>query len=203
MSNIDDYDFERGFQPNDSAEASPFMEKMELVRRMRPCPISVDMRTKVVGICKPYLFGERTFHMDDASQAIFEQQLNENGGIFTQGAYEKIINGPHTLKAIRPIREQAASARNEIDDDQSKIDIIDFGFHRKRQQERYELVSHLVVFTQQNSYFGITKDISENGILVLIPLNYAVKSGDKVQLSFYDQYDEYIADDELKKLYKG
>lgn len=202
MPTIDDYDFEQGAQPSNMAETSPFMAKMESARRARPCPISVDMRNKVAGICNPYQFGERTFHMDEASQAIFEQQLTKNGGVFTQGAYENIINGPHTLKAIRQIREKAEDVQSDEPEEAQIIEIIDFGFHRKRQQERYELVTHLVIFTQENSYFGITKDISENGILVLIPMNYAVKSGDKVQLSFYDQYDEYIAADELKKLYK-
>ncbi len=202
MANVDEYNFEQTSSVGQSNESSAFVEKMEAARLARPCPSFVDMRGKVVGICKPYQYGDRIFHMDSASQTIFERRLKESGGVFTQGAYEEITNGEHTLRHIRKKREQAQRARAEEGKAKSNIDIIDFGFYRKREQERYELVTHLVVFTDENIYYGTTKDISDNGLLVLIPLNYTVKSGDVVQLSFYDERDEYITDEDLQDLHK-
>ncbi len=202
MADIDEYKFEQAPSTNSLGDASAFVEKMEEARLSRPCPSFVDMRGKVAGICKPYQYGDRIFHMDAASQSIFERRLSDNGGVFTQGAYEEIINGEHTLRYIRQKREQAQRALDQKGALESNIDIIDFGFYRKREQERYELVTHLVVFTDENNYYGTTRDISDNGLLVLIPLNYTVKNGDVVHLSFYDERDEYITDDDLKKLHK-
>ncbi len=202
MADIDEYKFEQAPSATSPGDSSAFVEKMEEARLSRPCPSFVDMRGKVAGICKPYQYGERIFHMDAASQSIFERRLSENGGVFTQGAYEEIINGEHTLRYIRQKREQAQRAQDQKGALESDIDIIDFGFYRKREQERYELVTHLVVFTDENNYYGTTRDISDNGLLVLIPLNYTVKNGDVVHLSFYDERDEYITDDDLKKMHK-
>ncbi len=202
MANVDEYNFEQSSSVDQSSDSSAFVEKMEAARLARPCPSFVDMRGKVAGICKPYQYGDRIFHMDSASQTIFERRLKENGGVFTQGAYEEITNGEHTLRHIRKKREQAQRARAEEGKAKSNIDIIDFGFYRKREQERYELVTHLVVFTDENIYYGTTKDISDNGLLVLIPLNYTVKSGDIIHLSFYDERDEYITDEDLQDLHK-
>ena len=201
MSNVEDYSLEDGYQPEE-VEPSAFVEKMEAARLARPCPSSIDMRGKVAGICKPYTFGDRSFFMDEASQSIFERRLSENDGVFTQGAYEEIINGSHTLKSIRQVREQAETEGGGDDHAKQTVDIIDFGFYRKRQQDRYELVTHLVVLTEENSYYGTTKDISNDGLLVLIPLNYSVKNNDKVFLSFYDGQGEFIEEEDLKDLPK-
>ena len=198
---VKDYNLEQGYQA-DEADPSAFIEKMEVSRLARPCPSSIDMRGKVVGICKPYEFGDRSFYMDEASQSIFERRLAENGGVFTQGAYEEIINGDHTLKSIRQIREQTEAEKTLEDGTKESIDVIDFGFYRKRQQDRYELVTHLVVITEENSYYGTTKDISNDGLLVLIPLNYAVKTNDTVHLSFHDEQSEFIEEEALKDLPK-
>ncbi|VAW86335.1 Aspartate aminotransferase [hydrothermal vent metagenome] len=202
MADMDEYNLEHNPSADASSEPSAFVEKMEVARLARPCPSFVDMRGKVAGICKSYQYGDRIFHMDSASQIIFERRLKENHGVFTQGAYEEITNGEHTLRHIRQKREQAQRARAEEGKAKSNIDIIDFGFYRKREQERYELVTHLVVFTDENTYYGTTKDISDNGLLVLIPLNYTVKSGNTVYLSFYDERNEYITDEDLQKLHK-
>ncbi len=200
MSEIEDFDFGRGYQSDEPDEPSPFLEKMEAARRARPCPMPVDMRGKVPGICRAYEFGERTFYMDEASQLIFERKLLENDGVFTQGAYEEIINGPHTLKAIRRKREESMAQQALEPEQKPRVAFVDFGFQRKRQQERYELASHLVVFTKDNSYYGTTKDISENGLYVLIPLNYSVKSGDTVTLTFYDERNDIIHEEDLQAL---
>lgn len=200
MPDISNFDFSE--DPSTDNQSTPFAEKMELVRLQRPCPLSIDMRGKVAGLCKAYDFNGRTFFMDDASIQIFEEKLVQNDGVFTQGAYEAVHDGPHTLKSIRQQREQRYAEQEEAREQAPRISMIDFGLEHKRKQTRFGLITNLVIKTKDNSYFGTTKDISLDGLYVLIPLIYTLHKGDTIHLSFVNDIDDYVLEEELSKLPK-
>jgi hypothetical protein len=88
------------------SDTGRFLKKMEETRLTRPCYQVLDMRGKVLGECRPYVFNDRVHYLDDISYAMFQRGLEQNRGHYTVGTFESIIFGAHTLHAMNAAREE-------------------------------------------------------------------------------------------------
>lgn len=152
----------------DNPVTAVFLAKMEAARLRRECLHLVDMRGKVPGVCQKYQFKGRDFYLDDVSYQIFQKGLSEYRGIFTVGTYEAIVNGAHTLKAIRSDSVNSAATAMNSDDKKGAIThpmtIIDFGYYRRRSEDRLEYVTDVILEYDGVRYPAKTRNLSSNGI---------------------------------------
>lgn len=175
-----------------------FLQKLETSRLKRECVLMLDMRGKVPGVCQPYVHKDRVFYLDDASLAIFHAGMKENNGVFTVGAYEQIVFGDHTTRAIRQRAEAAnpprtslatapVAAVNAPTSGQAKglageaakapavpaealqPEIITYGYYHRRAEQRLEISTDVLIEISAIRYLAKTKDISRRGTQLVLP----------------------------------
>lgn len=149
----------------ENTATSLFLEKMEAARLRRECQQLIDMRGKVPGVCQKYAFKGRDFYLDDVSYQLFQQGLADNRGVFTVGMYEAIVNGHHTLKAIRKASElQSETMGDDKGANHQSITVIDFGYYRRRNENRLEYVTDVILEYAGVRYPAKTRNMSANGL---------------------------------------
>lgn len=193
----DDRREERGSGRN-SSDTSAFIQKMEEARRRKPCHSLVDMRGKVPGICRQYEYKGKDFYMDDASYVIFQQGLAEHGGVFTVGIFEEITEGTHTFKGLQRLQKESDQAEADLLSDQSGgtasgtddtsglpgLEIVEFGYSRKRHQDRISYVTDLIVCLDGASYPAKTRDLSTNGMQIYMAYVLDAQAGKRIAVEF-------------------
>ncbi len=163
-----------------------FIKRMDELRRNRECMIAIDMRGKVPYECKSYSFRNQVFWMDDITYDIFSRGLKENGGVYTVGLFETIMNASHTNRAIEEARRQALSQSDELyrfDDEMreqqdesepfsvylqggKRPEVISLGFFRKRRDERLQYTTRVQIMADDMVLPLKTYDISRRGLQV-------------------------------------
>lgn len=106
------------------SDTARFFERMEKRRLAKACDQTIDLRGRVAGKCRRYVYKMRSHYMDETSYQTFRSALRENGGVFTVGAFESIVSASHvkkmsapppkpptkpTLKAAKPAHTQTAT----------------------------------------------------------------------------------------------
>lgn len=177
MAIVNDQSHRNAVKGETSATAV-FLERMEAARLKRECILILDMRGKVPGVCQKYLHKGREFYLDDISHSLFQKGLSENSGVFTVGTYEAIINGSHTLKAIRQRTENNTSAvggggqsvapQNMSIPDEHPFDVIDFGYYRRRAEDRLEYATDVIIEYEGVRYPAKTRNLSVNGLQLVM-----------------------------------
>lgn len=158
--------------PHDTKADNPvtamFLEKMEAARLRRECLQLLDMRGKVPGLCQKYAYKGRDFYLDDVSYQIFQKGLADNRGLFTVGTYEAIVNGAHTLKAMRGEADNASTVSAQVSDKKGVVvhpmSVIDFGYYRRRTEDRLEYVTDVILEYEGVRYPAKTRNLSANGM---------------------------------------
>lgn len=186
-----------------TSDTSAFIQRMEEARRRKPCHSIVDMRGKVPGICRKYEYKGKEFYMDDASHAIFQQGLAEHGGVFTVGTFEEITEGTHTFKGLQRLQNEQEQAEADLFADQSGAaagnaqdtgaagpEVVEFGYARKRHQDRINYVTDLVVCLDGASYPAKTRDLSTNGMQVYMPYVLDAQAGKRIFVEFIEQAEQ-------------
>lgn len=83
----------------EQSKGEPIPRQFSRARKLRPCYLSIDMRTRVAEPCYRYLFNDRIHFLDDRSLQIYQEGLKRHHGVFTVATYEAIMNAPHVLTA--------------------------------------------------------------------------------------------------------
>ncbi|WJW76237.1 PilZ domain-containing protein [Thiohalobacter sp. IOR34] len=191
----------------EDSETGRFLRKMEEKRIRRPCFETIDMRGKVPGECQRYLLDDRVFYLDDISYGIYQRGVNENGGVFTVGTYEAIVNGQHTNKAIREAELKARqvespgsgypgmrrSAPGEDGTEEATAEVasrrfnpqrVSLGYFHKRRAARLQYVTELRVEAEGHAFSGNSRDISVTGLRAQFKGVFGFQPGQRLQLSF-------------------
>lgn len=98
-------------QVTPGSDTARFFERMERRRVAKACQQTIDLRGRVAGECKRYIYKAQAHYMDEASYQTFRAGLRENGGVFTVGVFETIVNATHVKKVAAtppPSRNRAA-----------------------------------------------------------------------------------------------
>jgi c-di-GMP-binding flagellar brake protein YcgR len=189
------------------SDTGRFLQKMEETRLTRPCYQVLDMRGKVLGACRPYVFNDRVHYLDDISYAMFQRGLDENRGQYTVGTFEAIIFGAHTLHAMR--EAQAAQARRpqpgqerrqprqeprvrEVATEAGQTrtvklynpEVLPFGYYRQRQEGRLQFATPVLLLGRTGPLRGTTRDISVGGLQVSLKGPCPLAAGTEIRASF-------------------
>lgn len=99
------------------SDTARFFERMEKRRLAKACDKTIDLRGRVAGECKRYVYKMRSHYMDETSYQTFRSALRENGGVFTVATFEAIVNAAHVNKiSVPPAKsatKPAAKSRNK------------------------------------------------------------------------------------------
>lgn len=189
------------------SDTGRFLRKMEETRLTRPCFQVLDMRGKVSGECRPYLFNDRVHYLDDISYAMFQRGLEQNRGHYTVGTFEAIIFGAHTLHAMREARStQAHSQRVNQERRRQRQErrvreaetgagqprtvsfynpgIIPFGYYRQRQEGRLQYATAVQLQGRSGPLRATTRDISVGGLQASIKGPCPLQAGEEVRANF-------------------
>ncbi|HSJ47557.1 MAG TPA: PilZ domain-containing protein [Gammaproteobacteria bacterium] len=190
------------------SDTGRFLKKMEETRLTRPCYQVLDMRGKVLGECRPYVFNDRVHYLDDISYAMFQRGLEQNRGHYTVGTFEAIIFGAHTLHAMNAEREEeqqrtSDQARRqqgrerELRDTTGEADaqastsitfynpeIIPFGYYRQRQEGRLQYATAVQLLGKAGPVRATTRDISVGGVQLVVKGPCPYQPGEELQANF-------------------
>lgn len=203
-----------GEQAAGKAPSLEFLKQVETKRLDSPCLQQVDMRKRVSKPCKKFVFGNQIHYLDEISFAIFGRYVREAKGVFTQRAYEAIINGQHVNKdtpaAAKPASAPSVSAINSATNQSANTNnakvaqvpsitqqipsgktvessprVIHFGYYKKRQEGRLQYVTKIMLITDRGrAYEGVTLDLSVNGLKVSIKGVIKVVENQEVMITF-------------------
>ncbi len=193
----------------ENSDTGRFLKKMEETRLTRPCFQTLDMRGKVLGECRRYVFNDRVHFLDDISYAMFQKGLEENHGLYTVGTFEAIIFGAHTIQAMREAQEAEARAKRESQerrqqryeqDDRNEAgpegrlaqttitfynpEVVPFGYFRQRQEGRLQYATGVQLIGKAGAVRATTRDISIGGVQVIVKGPCPFSDGQEVQAHF-------------------
>jgi len=197
----------------ENSATGQFLKRMHESRLTRPCFQTIDMRGRVAGECRRYVFNDRVHYLDEISFQMFEQGLRENRGVYTVGTFESIIGGPHTLRALQDVEEAEQHRREEADRrrleraraaareraradnaeraaDDIEIgtlynpDLLPLGYFRKRTHPRLQYACAVTLEHGNIKSSALTRDISVCGVQVRIKGASPFRAGQEVLVSF-------------------
>lgn len=152
--------------------SAEFLYRMERKRQEAPCDEAIDMRGKVPGVCYAFEFQKLTHYLDEQCRNLFEAAVQEFGGKYTQGVFERVTNAEHSYKMQEArektervkrarLAEQKISAAERIAlapgmqplEPAHEVEILPFGYSAQRSETR------LTYITAVNLYLGEGKPI--------------------------------------------
>ena len=190
------------------SDSGLFLQRMEIVRLAKPCVQTIDMRGKAPGEVRKHVYQEKEHFMDDVSNNLFQEGVKRNGGAFTVGIFDAVVNGDHTFKAMRQADAQQHAAVPEVldveaarDDGKGKVpddyfarhfpEVVQFGYYKKRAAPRLLFVTDVVCGVGEVHYSAKTKDISVAGLQMYIKsVQCPFKEGQTLNITFSGMQEE-------------
>lgn len=176
----------------EGSETGQFLKKMEETRLTRPCFQTLDMRGKVLGECKRFMFNDRVHYLDDISYALFQKGLADYNGVYTIGTFESIIFGAHTIDAMRKAQEAEEQGKKTQQDRRQQQyeqdtrpaadgdatpaapvsfynpEVLPFGYYRQRQEGRLQYATGVMLTGKAGAVKATTRDLSVGGAQVVV-----------------------------------
>lgn len=192
---------------NDLPKSKQFLLKMELKRISQPCDYFIDLRGRVAGEVRPYVFRDKTYYMDDNAISIFEAGLKQYGN-YTVGLYEEVMNTDNNYRVMhrketeQRIQEALATASQQSDEEQdnfftpdmpvSYVKVITFSQYPVRQEERMHYGIDIDIDYQGVHFAATTSDLSVSGCRVKVAKDKTANTGEQVKVQFKALSQEYV-----------
>lgn len=171
--------------PN-SSKAQQLLIKMEIRRLMSPCAKPVDLRGKVAGECRSYIFQGITHWLDDVALNLYYQRINIYQKKMTLGLWEELHQTPNNYRILRQHPPSSTTEPTRLE-----IKPIQFGHVLSRTERRIQLSSPILVYLANGiEVHGSTLDISNMGMRVKLPASFDYEIDSLLTIFFPDLSDE-------------
>ncbi|MBR9874148.1 MAG: PilZ domain-containing protein [Vibrionaceae bacterium] len=181
-----DFDFVLGQLTEEAPPSAKILVKIELNRLMAPCKKSIDLRGRVNGECRKYIFDGIPHWLDDVAFNAYHKSIRKYGG-YTEGVWETLIS---TRNNFRVMGKQAAEEHHPfLSGTQSPFGAvpIQLGFDLKRQEKRLKVQSQVEIHRSKGQLLhGLSIDLSSSGAKFKVPSAFKYNLGEIIEVTFTD-----------------
>jgi hypothetical protein len=182
------------------SSSDTFLIKMEMNRLLQPVNRIIDLRGRVTGEIRPYVYLGKQHFMDDTAIKVFEAEIRRYGR-YTLAVYEAVMNTKNNLKLMQR-QAQAVSKHAQINiaseesDDKSLINCVSFSSYEARNEERmnYSIKVTLILNNGASEIDASTSDLSINGCKVKLSADISLAKGDQLHMRLVGLEHEFEMD---------
>ncbi len=169
------------------SDTAGFLSRMEFKRRSQSCNQIIDMRGKVTEECSSYPHQNRVHFLDERSRVKFEECLDDTDGKYTLGMFEDISTADHTILAQQRKQHEKSAVISKLSLTpivRKLVDIIPFGYYRKRKQDRLTFITHVELSASDKVVMSSTVDLSLHGLKIRTRAKGVFKENSEIGVSF-------------------
>ncbi len=179
-----DFDFVLGQLTEEAPPSTQMLVKIELNRLMAPCTKSIDLRGRVDGECRKYVFDGISHWLDDDAFNDYHKTIKKFGS-YTEGVWEALIIARNNSGVtIKPVSEQQ---KEDLTCAKSPFlaEPIQLGYDLKRQEKRLKVHSQVEILNSKGQKLhGLSIDLSSSGAKFKVPAAFKFNLGESLEVSF-------------------
>ncbi|MGP8307476.1 PilZ domain-containing protein [Vibrio sp. YIC-376] len=179
-----DFDFVLGQLTEEEHPSAKILVKIELNRLMAPCKKSIDLRGRVNGECREYVFDGISHWLDDVAFNAYHKNIKKFGR-YTEGMWEALVN---TRNNFRVMSKQAFDEQtNPLTNSNSPFLAapILLGNNLKRHEKRLKVQSQVEIRRSNDQILhGLSIDLSSSGAKFKVPSAFKYNLGEIIEVTF-------------------
>jgi hypothetical protein len=179
-----DFDFVLSQLTEEDHPSAKILVKIELNRLMTPCTKSIDLRGRVNGECREYVFDGISHWLDDVAFNDYHKNIKKFGR-YTEGMWEALVN---TRNNFRVMSKQAAEEQpNPLANSSSQFlaEPIQLGYDLKRHEKRLKVQSQVEIHRSKDQILhGLSIDLSRSGAKFKVPSAFNYNLGEIIEVTF-------------------
>ncbi|MEC6814934.1 PilZ domain-containing protein [Photobacterium toruni] len=189
-------DFEAVFQLLTQHETGPvrLQIKMEINRLMTPCNKIIDLRGRVKGQCRQYMFNDHNHWLDDVAINLYHRRKAIFADQYCNGLYEELINTHnnfrilHHQQKISPPDTATTNAQYSL----FQAQLIRFGYYLSREEKRLSIATPIALtLPNEQQILATTVDLSPSGARCKVPAAFDYQLGQTITASFPQLAQQY------------
>ena len=168
--------------------------KMEINRLMAPCNKIIDLRGRVKGQCRQYIFNGINHWLDDVAINIYHQRNAIFGGQYCYGLYEELVSAHNNFRILhqqhkmRPNNSTATETQYSL----FQAQLIRFGYYLSRDENRLKIATPMALtLTNNQQVLATTVDLSFSGAKCKVPTAFDYQLGQTITASFPQLAQQY------------
>ncbi len=179
-----DFDFVLGQLTEESPPSAKILVKIELNRLMAPCQKSIDLRGRVNGECRKYVFDGISHWLDDVAFNAYHKNINKFGG-YTEGVWEALNNTRNNFRVLNKLNSDQASSSLSDPNSPFLAEPIQLGYDLKRQEKRLKVQSQVEIRRSEGQLLhGVSIDLSSSGAKFKVPSAFNYNLGEVIDVTF-------------------
>ncbi|CAE6915222.1 PilZ domain-containing protein [Vibrio sp. B1FLJ16] len=179
-----DFDFVLGQLTEESPPSTKILVKIELNRLMAPCTKSIDLRGRVNGECRKYVFEGISHWLDDVAFNDYHKNIKKFGS-YTEGVWETLITARNNFASMSKPSSQQQNVSLANTKSPFLAEPIQLGYNLKRQEKRLKLQSQVEIqCTNGQLINGLSIDLSSSGAKFKVPAAFNYNLGETIEVSF-------------------
>lgn len=186
-----DFDFVLGQLTEEAHPSAKILVKMELNRLMAPCKKSIDLRGRVNGECRKYVFNGISHWLDDVAFNAYHKHIKKFGG-YTEGMWEALVNTRNNFRVMnkQTLDEQTPSLANA--NRHFLAEPIQLGYDLKRHEKRLKVQSQVELRRCNDQILhGLSIDLSSSGAKFKVPGAFKYNLGEIIEVTFTEFASKY------------
>lgn len=182
---------EREHLTNQLTTSSSFLQRAEQQRLDRECFCLLDLRKLANDFCRRYSYRGRTLWLDASARQTFLEGLKQNGGTFTVGTYEAILEAYPPPSPKGPLRQEyhqnsifeiSLKNRRPPRPDGTHNSVFELGYFEKRVDKRVRHVTPVLLLAGGKVIPAETRDISFRGLQIRAKTAIQIQPGEAIKV---------------------